>query len=127
MQWPASERRGLGVDGAGWSRSAAEAVHDRVPGGGWWASGRFAGRGWVVVVGAVAGWIGGAGLPAGQGPAQSAVGEAVHAPARCLVAEPVVVAAQAAQVGVAGRAGRPGKVVVEVAADRRRAAAGEAA
>ncbi|MDP9462040.1 MAG: hypothetical protein M3Q22_17875, partial [Actinomycetota bacterium] len=43
------------------------------------------------------------------------------------MAEPVAVAAQAAQVVGAGGAGGPGLVVVEVAADGGRAAAGEAA
>ena len=84
-------------------------------------------RGWEVVVGAVAGWVGGDGLSAGGGPSQAAVGEAGHGPAGGLVAEPVVVAAQAAQVVGAGGAGGPGGVVVEVAADGGGAAAGEAA
>src|SRR3954470_17947360 len=106
-----------------------------VGGGGWWRGPEWragcgwcgCGRRWLGVVGGVGGWVGGERLSAGGGPLQAAVGQPAHAPAGGLVAEAVVVAAQAAQVVGAGGAGRPGGVVVEVAALRAGAAAGKAA
>src|SRR3954469_11531085 len=98
-------------------------VGGRAAGGG----GRRWGGRWWGCVGGEGGWVGGELLSAGGGPLQAAVGQPAHAPAGGLVAEAVVVAAQAAQAVGAGGAGRAGGVVVEVAALRAGAAAGKAA
>src|SRR3954451_5622182 len=71
--------------------------------------------------------MGGQHLAGGCRPLQAAVGDPAQLPSGGLVAQPVVVSAQAAEVVVRGRSGRPGHGVVLVAADRSLAASRETA